>query len=46
VGFGISMLVGTSLRQVFAVALYRYTLDGRTPAGFSAADLEGAVRTR
>jgi hypothetical protein len=46
VGFGISMLVGTSLRQVFAVALYRYTLDGQTPAGFSAADLEGAVRTR
>lgn len=45
-GFGISMLVGTALRQVFAVALYRYTLDGQPPAGFSAADLEGAVRSR
>jgi hypothetical protein len=37
---------GNALRQVFAVALYRYALDGQTLAGFSADDLQGAVRTK
>jgi hypothetical protein len=43
---GISMLVGSALRQVFAVALYRYALDGDAVGGFSAEDLRGSVRDR
>ncbi len=46
IGFGISCLVGSALRQVFAVALYRYALDGDAIGGFSAEDLEGSVRQR
>jgi hypothetical protein len=38
--------VASALRQVFAVALYRYALDGRALGGFSADDLEGSVKTR
>jgi hypothetical protein len=45
-GFGASALVASALRQVFAVALYRYALDGETLGGFSAADLDGSVKTR
>lgn len=44
--FGVSMLVGSALRQVFAVVLYRYALDGDAVGGFSADDLQGAVRER
>lgn len=40
------MLVGSALRQVLAVALYRFALDGQAVAGFSADDLQGAVRTK
>jgi hypothetical protein len=46
VGLALSMLVGSALRQVFAVALYRFALDGTAGAGFSAEDLQGAVRTK
>jgi len=45
-GFGVSVLIGTALRQVFAVALYRFVLDGEAVGGFSAEDLEGSVRER
>jgi hypothetical protein len=45
-GFGVSGLIGSALRQVFAVALYRFAEDGEAIGNFSADDLEGAVRTR
>ena len=46
IGLALSMLVGSALRQVLAVALYRFALDGQAVAGFSADDLQGAVRTK
>jgi Family of unknown function (DUF6159) len=45
VGFGISALVSSALRQVFAVALYRFAVDGSALGGFSQEDLQGSVRT-
>jgi hypothetical protein len=38
--------VGSTLRQVFAVALYRFVLDGQAVGEFSADELQGSVRTR
>lgn len=35
-----------ALRQVFAVALYRYTANGEVPEGFDRTDLEQAIRIR
>jgi hypothetical protein len=46
IGFGISALIGSALRQVFAVALYRFAHDGDAIGGFSADDLENSIRTR
>lgn len=46
VGFGLSCLVSSALRQVFAVALYRYALCGEALGGFSAEDLRGSVKAR
>jgi hypothetical protein len=45
-GFGISALISSALRQVFAIALYRYAIDGQAIGGFSADDLEHSVKTR
>jgi hypothetical protein len=45
-GFGISMLVGSALRQVFAVALYRYAVDGQALGGFSTEALDSSVARR
>jgi len=42
----ISVLVASALRQVFAVALFRYTTAGVAPQGFTADDLEHAIRHR
>ena len=38
--------VGSTLRQVFAVALYRFVLDGRAIGEFSEDELQSSVRTR
>lgn len=44
--FAIGAVLGTTLRQVFATVLYRYTTSGQAPQGFSEEDLRSAIRTR
>lgn len=42
----ISMLVSKALSGIFGVALYRYALDGEPVGGFTAEELESAVKTK
>jgi Family of unknown function (DUF6159) len=44
--FAVSMLISKALSGIFGVALYRYALDGEAVGGFTAEDLESAVRTK
>jgi hypothetical protein len=44
--FCAGVVLGNALRQVFAVALYRYTTSGEVAQGFDRADLESAIRVR
>ena len=44
--FLIAMLISNALRGIFGVALYRYALDGETVGGFTAAELESAVKQK
>lgn len=44
--FAVAAVVASALRQVFAVALYRYATAGVVPQGFAADDLENAVHRR
>jgi hypothetical protein len=44
--FAVSMLISKALTGIFGVALYRYALDGEAVGGFTAEDLESAVRTK
>jgi hypothetical protein len=44
--FLIAMLISSALRGIFGVALYRYALDGETVGGFTAAELESAVKQK
>jgi hypothetical protein len=46
IGFAVSMLVSNALSGIFGVALYRYALDGEAKGGFTAEELESAVRTK
>jgi Family of unknown function (DUF6159) len=46
VGFAIAALVSSALSGIFGVALYRYALDGETMGGFTAEELESAVRRK
>jgi hypothetical protein len=46
IGFAISALINSALSGIFGVALYRYALDGEATGGFTAADMELAVRTK
>jgi hypothetical protein len=46
IGLAISMLVVNALNGIFGVALYRYALDGEARGGFTAEELESAVRTK
>ncbi len=46
IGFAISMLVSSALSGIFGVALYRYALENETVGGFTAEELESAVKTR
>jgi len=46
IGFAISMLISSALSGIFGVALYRYTLDNETVGGFTAEELESAVKPR
>lgn len=42
----LSLVVAQALRQVFGIALYRYTADGDLVAGFTEAEMASAVKTR
>jgi hypothetical protein len=44
--FCAGVVLSNALRQVFAVAIYRYTTSGEVAQGFDRADLEQAVRVR
>jgi hypothetical protein len=46
IGFAISALISSALSGIFGVALYRYALDGEAVGGFTAEELESAVRTK
>jgi hypothetical protein len=45
IGLAISMLVSSALSNIFGVALYRYALDGEAVGGFTADELNSAVKT-
>ena len=42
----ITLLIAQALRQIFGIALYRWTADGEVVAGFSESELSSAVKTR
>jgi hypothetical protein len=44
--FAAGVILSGALQQIFAVVLYRYTTSGEALGGFSAEDIESAVRTR
>jgi hypothetical protein len=46
IGLAISMLISSALSNIFGVALYRYALDGEPLGGFTADELNSAVRTK
>src|ERR1044072_8372067 len=46
IGFAVSMLISNALSGIFGVALYRYALDGEAKGGFTAEELESAVRVK
>jgi len=46
IGMAIALLVNKALSGIFGVALYRYALEGEAMGGFTAEDLESAVRTK
>jgi Family of unknown function (DUF6159) len=46
IGLAISLLVSQALNGIFGVALYRYTLDGEAVGGFTAEELESAVKAK
>jgi hypothetical protein len=45
-GLAIAMLVSKALSGIFGVALYRYALDGQPVGGFTAEELESAVKSK
>ena len=46
IGLAVSMLINSALSGIFGVALYRYALDSETVGGFTAEELESAVKPR
>ena len=46
IGLAISMLVSSALSNIFGVALYRYAVDGEAVGGFTAEELESAVKPK
>lgn len=46
IGLAISLLVSKALTGIFGVALYRYALEGEAIGGFTAEELESAVKPR
>jgi hypothetical protein len=46
IGFAIAVLISSALSGIFGVALYRYAIDGEAVGGFTADELESAVKTK
>jgi hypothetical protein len=46
IGLAIALLISKALSGIFGVALYRYALDGNALGGFTAEELNSAVKTR
>lgn len=46
IGFAISALISSALSGIFGVALYRYALDGEAVGGFTAEEMELAVKRK
>jgi len=46
IGFAIALLVAKALSGIFGVALYRYAIDGQPVGGFTAEELESAVKPK
>ncbi len=46
IGLAIALLVNKALTGIFGVALYRYAIDGEVVGGFTAEDLESAVKAK
>jgi hypothetical protein len=46
IGFAISALISSALSGIFGVALYRYAIDGEALGGFTAEEMESAVKRR
>ncbi len=46
IGLAISMLISSALSNIFGVALYRYAIDGEAVGGFTADELNSAVKNK
>ncbi len=46
IGFAISALISSALSGIFGVALYRYAIDGEAVGGFTAEEMESAVKKK
>lgn len=46
IGLALALLIARALSGIFGVALYRYALDGEALGGFTAEDLDSAVRRK
>jgi hypothetical protein len=46
IGLAIALLISKALSGIFGVALYRFALDGNAVGGFTAEELNSAVKTR
>jgi hypothetical protein len=46
IGLAISMLISSALSNIFGVALYNYALDGKALGGFTADELNSAVKSK
>lgn len=46
IGLAIALLISKALSGIFGVALYRFALDGNAVGGFTADELNSAVKTR
>ena len=46
IGLAIALLISSALSGIFGVALYRYALDGEAVGGFTAEELESAVKSK
>jgi Family of unknown function (DUF6159) len=46
IGFAVSMLISNALSGIFGIALYRYALDGEAKGGFTAEEMESAVKRK